>query len=152
VSANLQELCPANFSRQLLGLGLTFKGFTRQACLRAKTQRVKYLDAKTGLVNPMTSQREIIAVAVAGGPTSIKGMMRTIRTTGTMSRPQPRIAMNRHHRPALMYRRQHRIWQREQMRRELDLLRGVVAALRELGLEGTGRLSTQERPDCKPYV
>jgi hypothetical protein len=58
--------------------------------------------------------------------------------------------MNRHHRPALIYRRLHRNRLRLEIRRELELLRGVVATLRDL--EGTGCLPTQERPDCKPYV
>jgi hypothetical protein len=57
--------------------------------------------------------------------------------------------MNRHHRPALIYRRLHRTRQRHEIRRELELLRGVVAALREFGLEGTGCLPTRSGLDRK---
>jgi hypothetical protein len=77
---------------------------------------------------------------------SLNLMMRTTTITGTMTRPQPRIAMNRHHRPALINRRLHRNRLRHEIQRELELLRGVVAALR--GLEGMG-VSTPEGPDGK---
>jgi hypothetical protein len=55
--------------------------------------------------------------------------------------------MNRHHRPALMYRRLHRNRLRHEIQRELELLRGVVAALRDL--EGTGCLPSRRGPDGK---
>jgi hypothetical protein len=61
-------------------------------------------------------------------------MMRTTIITGTMAKPQPRIAMNRHHRPALKYRRLHRNQQRREIRHELELLRAVMTTLRDAGL------------------
>ena len=58
-------------------------------------------------------------------------MMQSDRKFGTMAQSESRSTMTRsgHYPRALLYRRMHRIRQRQQIRDELELLRAVAAVL-----------------------
>ena len=64
-------------------------------------------------------------------------MMQSERKFGTMTPSEPRSTMteNGHHRQARLYRRMHRIRQRQQFRHELELLRSIATVLCNFDLD-----------------